>query len=287
MRLLANSCPVWHALADNTVGSNSFTTIIPSFATCLRTISADLAPHFSACCFMICRPWQTDSNLLNDIIDSIQDSWNVLLKPNEDQRPTCTYSDYYCPKSVLFELTTPTIRRTPIRYGAHHKLSIDDSTVTLTVSANMNFTVGKVHGEMLELSIADILVYMFQTDDMRYFVNNRLNFVTVCQQSSSNYSIDIGVPVSLYPPEYRFDISFWQPGEGYTIEQYISFVYRRSRHLVRDVTLIDTFACDTKTSHCFSIVYQSLEVALSYSTAYSYYQCLREQSESMLGCVLR
>lgn len=179
----------------------------------------------------------------------------------------------------------------PIQYGSNHRLSMEDSRILLDIQEEKVHIVGTVMPEgSIRLSITDILVHMFESSDVRYFTNGRLRFGAITYECVCQYALSKGPLMSVYPPEYRFDISFWIPTDkSYHTDTFLQFVYKVSNHLVREVTLLDIFTHPETglISHCYSLIYQSLDQSLSYNQAYSYYQYLRDHLPSALNVTLR
>ena len=195
------------------------------------------------------------------------------------------YSELYCPATISYKCDTqPT--RTCIYYG-DAQLTQVDSLVALRSAEGETITVGSVTVSGLEINVCLILQWLYHTEDVRYFINSDLRLGELRLLEPSKYAVELTHPISLYPPEYSFDISFWLPAQGYDMKDFLSLVYKTSNHLIRDVILLDTYIDDGKTSHCYRIIYQSLQLALSYSHAYGYYQHLRQLSAHELNVILR
>lgn len=189
---------------------------------------------------------------------------------------------------MLFNISSSLDKFPPIHYGNKFQLLICDNQVVLHGGNDSERVVGMVtpDGDLM-ITAAEFLALLLNTDDARYFTNGSLRLAEINCLSSGLYSVDRRDPVSIHPPEYRFDISFWLPEKSFSTTDYLLLVFRISKHLVREVTLLDIFTCDGRTSHCYSIIYQSLDGALSYAHAYALYQSLRQESAEVMRVGLR
>ncbi|XP_067951687.1 uncharacterized protein [Watersipora subatra] len=243
----------------------------------LPQASSDLAPGM----------WMSEGSILQSLIDSISHSWNIVTEAAKTPHHVNHYLEYYCPQTVIFSGTNQP--HSPIHYVNKFHLTHDNDIVTLVTTGGEEVIVGRWTSDHLTMCMVDVLKRVYATEDLRYFSNGRLLACDFHTLATGEIEVDIETPISIYPPEYRFDISFWLPKTGYTMADFLALVYRVSRHFVREVTLIDTYTDieSARTSHCYSIVYQSLDMPASYTDAYSYYQCLRESAADALCVTLR
>ncbi|XP_053308429.1 ferredoxin-fold anticodon-binding domain-containing protein 1-like [Spea bombifrons] len=96
--------------------------------------------------------------------------------------------------------------------------------------------------------------------------------------------------LSLYPPYYVHDVSFWV-GEGSVFDdiEFHTIVQRVSKGTVVRIQLQDRFENSTarKTSLCYRVIYQSCDRALSYEAASAMQLLLREELQRCLSVTLR
>lgn len=151
--------------------------------------------------------------------------------------------------------------------------------------------VGCLHDSKLNVDIVRIMGHMSQVRDWRYFIHGLycVHFEP-CDDEEFCFKLNMNKSnsFSVYPPEYTFDISFWLSND-YNLDNFLKIIRNVSNGLVRTVTLIDTYMHpETQApSHCYRIIYQSLDCALSYSQAYQYFQHLRIQCQELLNVILR
>lgn len=148
--------------------------------------------------------------------------------------------------------------------------------------------IGHVEGDIITLDITRLITLLTDRGDARWFSSvNDFKIIDLTHQNNI-ITVTNHVPKSIYPPQYRFDISFWL-GNDFTEDRFYRFLYEVSNHLVKEVIMIDTYTHpeSLRASHCYGVIYQSLHQPLSYSMAYKYYQYLRQSVSQRLGVELR
>lgn len=182
----------------------------------------------------------------------------------------------------------------PIHMGDNYLLNVRGDCVYLdsvendiTVNSDRH-VVGNINNDLLTLNFCDILFTVFGTTDFRYFIDNHLGFGDWQRKGEGAYALTKYTPSSLHPPEYRFDVSFWINNE-FTEERFLDMVVEISENLVRSVRLVDDFTHPESglVSHCYSLMYQSLDKPMGFSDAYIYYQYLRDQLAVVMHVTLR
>jgi len=239
------------------------------------------------CC---CRCWPSEGCLAEQLVSILCQCWSARHNTNVSQQSTNdSLSSRYCSNNVT--LVSDSYELEDIYFGESFKLSISDSCISLESlsSTSQLLVVGKAASSGdLSVSVALILQCLFEEKDTRYFARKDLNLGNLVMVGENKVDVVKGTQLSIYPPSYFFDVSFWVKENFYT-EMFTSYVYKCSNHLVRDVTLIDTYTHPQthSVSHCYRLTYQSLDRALPYSYAYQYYQWMRTHLPTVLGVILR
>lgn len=188
-----------------------------------------------------------------------------------------------------------------ISINGDFQLSVQGSDVLLSNTASSgNRKVGTLINKTLSVDLLPLLLNVTGISEARYLLRKDIDVISLQitgEQNGGEVVCHLKPFLSLYPPIYSFDISFWLPeDDSYTIDDFVKLVLYTSgeRFLVKAIRLIDIYVRPNPLSgdrrmisHCYTVVYQSLTHALSYLQAYEYYQIMRNSCPSFLDVMLR
>lgn len=175
-----------------------------------------------------------------------------------------------------------------VLYNSNTMIKVHDHNIIIrSLSADNDMIVGSILERSLTIDITDAMSFILNGLDIRYCVFDIIS-VEVKAISGTEFHLTTSQPTSLYPPQYRFDISFWI-GADFTIHKFVSLVRAVSSSLIKSLTLIDIYTDPEsgRKSHCYTVVYQSLDCALSYDRAYLFFQHLRSNCSEYFDVILR
>ena len=164
-----------------------------------------------------------------------------------------------------------------ILYNAKRRPSLDASGSADSYEYGWAFGLGLERLAMILFNIPDIR--LFWTDDHRFH-----------QQFASGTMEVAFQPYSKYPPCYK-DITFWLPNgqDSFHVNDFNELVRDIGGDLIEEVRLIDDF-CHPKTgrqSHCYRIVYRSMDRSLTNEEIDALRVEVRDQVERSLRVELR
>ncbi|CDP11297.1 unnamed protein product [Coffea canephora] len=133
------------------------------------------------------------------------------------------------------------------------------------------------------LGLERLAMVLFDIPDIRLFWSDDERFTS--QFSKGQLGVKFK-PFSKYPPCYK-DISFWI-SDSFTENNLCELVRGIAGDLVEEVKLIDNFTNKKgMTSHCYRIVYRSMERSLTDDEINDLQWKVRDQVESKLNVVIR
>ena len=239
---------------------------------------------------------QTPDHYMSDVFrDIILECWDCQTLKSHDAHIYGSYNQIYCPSVLHFTCNTAAGEKQyfqPIIMDDSGHLVLCDSIFWYQrvsgAEDQQHEQIGHLQGDVVTLDLTKLLTLLLNIEDVRCF--SSLNDFRIAEFCLSNNTVEVTkrIPDSIYPPEYRFDISFWLNKE-FSEDRFYRHIYEMSNHLVREVKLIDTYTHSesNRVSHCYCLMYQSLSHPLSYSMAYQYYQHLRYSLSSVLKVELR
>lgn len=151
--------------------------------------------------------------------------------------------------------------------------------------------VGHLRGYAFGLGLERLAMVLFGIPDIRLFWTQDERFLSQFQDGSLTTKTTKFKPYSKYPICYQ-DVSFWLPeneSAKYSENDFYALVRTVGGELVEKVELIDSFV-DKKTgreSHCYRIVYRSMDRNLSNKEVDVIQGIVRKKIESQLGGEVR
>ncbi|CAF0836153.1 unnamed protein product [Brachionus calyciflorus] len=134
---------------------------------------------------------------------------------------------------------------------------------------------------------------LYDISDIRVFWSTDNGFLSQFKFDDPTHTKIIKYkPVSVYPP-CPIDISFWlpEPSETFTYNSndFYDLVRDVGGDLVEQVTLIDNFENKKtkKTSHCYRIVYRSMDKTLSLAEVNQLHKLIQTKAAEQLGVKIR
>lgn len=245
----------------------------------------------NAYCLYCIRPLE-EAYLQKSLLTIISKCWSCTIQESDEDhsiKELVDYSQLYCPSQKTLILNDPEHSSySPIRFTGTVQLTVSGSEILLWRDG-ISENVGEVFGGHMTINHRNILMMIIDTHDVRKLCDIR-DYKTdqLTLSDEGVISVSKQKALSLHPPKYRFDVSFWMD-DDFTTQRFYHLVFEVSHHLVKDVTLVDTFTHpDTgRHSHCYCLIYQSLYEPLSFDIAYKYYQHLRETAAKELNVELR
>lgn len=128
---------------------------------------------------------------------------------------------------------------------------------------------GKIHTQILKncniegegyafgLGLERLAMVLFDIPDIRYFWSEDERFLSQFAAGT----VSKFKPYSKYPPVYK-DISFWIP-DDFSSNSLFLIIRNITGDLIEDVSLIDTFVKNDKTSNTFRLSFRSLDRTLT------------------------
>ena len=150
-----------------------------------------------------------------------------------------------------------------------------------------NCGVGDRQGYAFGLGLERLAMVLFSIPDIRLFWTDDERFMKQFSSGSIGTTFE---PYSKYPPCIK-DISFWLPNNGEEFhENDIHTIARlEGGDLIESVSLVDDFtnAKTGRTSHCYRIMYRSMDRSLSNEEINAIQENVRMSLKSKLGVELR